>query len=91
MDLKQKGMLDFVYCSNYFNLGCLEIVFSFQTRILGFYLGNLVELNEEYKKGSTFPEELAKWTEEYGNIFKIQFLDKMMVAVHDPDAIKVLR
>lgn len=58
-------------------------------RIAGFYLGQLVELNESYKKGSTFPEELVKLQEKYGDIFKIQFLNNMMVAVLEPNAIKV--
>lgn len=52
-------------------------------------MGNLVELNEANKKGIMFPESLIQWQEKYGSLFKIQFLNNMMVAVLDPDAIKV--
>ena len=56
---------------------------------MGFYLGQLVELNKSYKKGSTFPEEIVKFQEKYGEIFKIQYLDTIMVVVLEHNAVKV--
>ena len=56
---------------------------------MGFYFGQLVELDEWYEKGSSLFEEIVKLQEKYGEIFKLQLFDSMMVVVLEPNAIKV--
>ena len=56
----------------------------FEYRILGYYLGNLIEAPKE----GIFADNLAKWHNKYGSTFKIQFLGDIYIFTSNQHAIK---
>lgn len=55
--------------------------------IIGFYLGNIPELQKLVKK-KMVPDILADWVKEYGPCFKYQIFDKISIFTISPDAVK---
>lgn len=56
--------------------------------ILGFYLGNVIEIMN-LPKSKIFPDLIADWVKQYGHIIKYQLVDRMVVFTMHPEAIKV--
>ena len=58
---------------------------------LGFYFGHLFSFKELYlKENLLFVDLLNEWTKEYGEVFKFQFADEIIVLTSNKDAIKVI-
>lgn len=56
--------------------------------ILGFYLGNVLEI-KNLPKNKIFPDLVADWVKQYGHIIKYQLVDRMVVFTIHPESIKV--
>nr|ATW72319.1 cytochrome p450 CYP3049B6 [Brachionus calyciflorus] len=55
--------------------------------ILGFYIGNIVDIIN-LPKDKIFHDLIIQWANEYGHVFKYQLMDRIVVFTLDPEAIR---
>lgn len=57
--------------------------------IIGFYMGNLDLALKVMNDGKIFADWMLELSYQYGEVFKFQILDKIIVFTINPDAVKV--
>nr|QEV83800.1 cytochrome P450 [Brachionus rotundiformis] len=55
--------------------------------LLGFYLGNVIEI-KNLPKNKIFPDLVVEWIKEHGHVIKFQIVDKMVVFTINPETIR---
>jgi hypothetical protein len=55
--------------------------------LLGFYLGNLVDI-KKIPKDKLYHDLLLDWARKYGRVFKFQIVDRIIIMCVDPEATK---
>ncbi|CAF0954298.1 unnamed protein product [Brachionus calyciflorus] len=55
--------------------------------LLGFYLGNIVDIRN-LPKNKIFHDLIIEWSKEFGHVFKYQLMDRIIVFTLDPETIR---